>query len=54
MNRQTTRHLHLGCGESLSAALPTMILELRKTQERKVRGARAKKRIEKQEKDKEA
>jgi len=54
MSRQTTRHLHLGCGESLCAALPTIIRELRRTQEMKTQGVRAKKRIEKLEKDKEA
>jgi hypothetical protein len=54
MSRQTIRHLHLGCGESLCAALPTVIRELRKTQERKTRDARSKKRLEKLAKDKEA
>lgn len=53
MSRQTTRHLHLGCGESLCAALPVMIRELKKVHEKKGHEARSRKRLEKLEKDKE-
>jgi hypothetical protein len=40
MSRQTMRHLHLGCGESLNALLPMSSREFRRLEAGKVRDVR--------------
>lgn len=41
MSRQTIRHLHLGCGESLSAVMVTNARQLRRVEEEKLQAEQA-------------
>ena len=45
MSRQTTRHLHLGCGESLSAVWVVNIRQLRRVEEEKLQDERTNQKV---------